>query len=306
MKLASDDAVAKLSCTAIHLSLIAFMLLVSFDRIWASELPNRLIYDSDFPDAAWRHDHDGSNEIAVTVRQTNPDIGGSGYLQTTIKGFDGVSVVTYKAYHYSLSAFYVPLTNGPIGLIRWDAYFQTYIGGHYLNLVARQGDGVYASPHGAASQQDISTWTHHAAVIDPSTFELVRGSGPSRLDFSSCGAPIFFGYVNYNDSGIRGTISPNCEPGGCLLPGGIFHLARFQVQIIPSQEVGILRSERTPSGNLRVIWPSVLGQTYEVLFALDIDSANWSVVASGQAGACQTYVDIPPSLRQGFFRVRRL
>lgn len=270
-------------------------------------LPVRDIYDDKFLDSTWRHEYEGNNQIAATLRQLGPSVGGDGYLQTIIKGFDGVSVVTYKAYHYSLQAFYVPSTSGPISSIRWDVYFQTYIGGHYLNLVARQGDGVYSSSQAVTSQQDISAWTHHVAVVDPATFVLVRGSGPERLDFSSCGGPIFFGYVNYNDTGIRETVEPECEKiGGCLLPGGTFHLARYSVQITPEQTVRITNVELLPVGTVRILWPSTIGQRYELQFTSDIVTTTWFAVAEGTAGACQTYVDVPPTLRHGFFRVRRL
>lgn len=148
----------------------------------------------------------------------------SGYHVTVVQGYSFQSEVRYRASHFNLAIVYSPTVFGPITSLTWDVWFKTQVGGHVLNLVAYQNDSIYLSPQGEGASGQYPHWQHHARTIDPSTLTRIAGTGQFTLDTSPTASPIIFGYMNYNDTGLR-------DAQGTQLQGGIFDLDLYHLSI---------------------------------------------------------------------------
>lgn len=284
----------------------ALPLLILFGTFSAhAQLAPVVFHDEQF-DSGWSHKYTGTLKTSVTASLSpgiSPD---TRYLLTVIEGF--VPPVKYRAYHYWTNRIYIPALHGPIASLEWEVKFRTEIGGHHLNLLARQEGSVYMSSRGTEWPQDNETWREHYATLSPTDFVRISGAGPDKPNFSTCGAPITFGYVNYNDTGIRGLDGvPGCPPGGCYLPGGAVGLGRFKLTINPQQIFRITEAKLAGPTDLVLKWETVVGQEYALEYTFyPTDPASWVSLLTYKADSCA--VRVPITIPEGsnvLLRIRR-
>lgn len=272
----------------------------------ASSFPSTTFYDENFFQNEWMHVPAGNNSTNATGRIVPGGIGAAAQQTTVVEGYSLISQVTYRTYHFWTSAAYVAATNGPLQRLDWDVWYRTGLGGHVLNLIAFQGDSTYMSPRAEVASAQDGIWQNHRVSVEAASFIKIAGNGPERIDSSTCGSPIIFGYVNYNDSGIRGPVDVGC-PTGCLLPGGIFDLTLFKLTAVPSQEFKILGVQGHPNNTATISWESVPLNDYMLEYSSLGSEESWQPLLQRRATGCTDSITFrTDGLPRAFFRIRRL
>ncbi len=146
------------------------------------------------------------NKTQAAGHIDSSDIGSHGYLATIVEGY--FPPTTYQAFHFFIGGAYIPSLYGAIDHVDFDIWNRIDFGGHYWNFAFYQGGRIFVSDQledsREPSEPGASGWHHTTGrSAKLSSFYKLTGSGPSTLQFGVNADPIFLGFMNGNNVGLR-------------------------------------------------------------------------------------------------------
>lgn len=193
--------------------------------------------DDQLLNANWNHTISGSGGYlsGTTTRIASGLVGYPASHLTQVTGLDSQFIgIQYRARHFANLATLSPSV-GVIQTVNLDAWVSAQTGSVIFNTAIRQNGSIYvAQPYELSG---VNNTRNYNRSIPISAFTLFEGAGPGQLDLSAAAAPLQFGYIDYNDSGIRNSSNAFVSTNLSQLSG--YHLG-VSFTVVPEPSASLL------------------------------------------------------------------